>query len=431
MAVERGVPQGESARKPASAIDIPQTIAVALAHHRAGRLGQAEAAYRDVLAVDAANADALNLLGAIAHQQGRHREAVDCIRRAIEIHEAAIPARPPNPHAYNNLGEVHRALGNSASARACYQKALAIRPDYAEAHYHIGLTFADEGRDKDAIACYRKAIALNPALALAQYNLGVALKGQGRAGEASACFEQVLRLDPDNELAKFSLAALTAQNPSRPPDKYIANLFDHHAPQFDAHLVDKLRYRVPQDLVELARQHARQRDRKWDVLDLGCGTGLVGAAIAPFARAMVGVDLSARMLGMARARNLYQRLERRDLVTMMKLEPPASYDVIVAADVFIYVGDLAGVVREAARLLRADGILCVSVEALVAAKADAGGSEENDGYRLQASGRYAHSADYLRTLARASGFGDVHLSPTEIRLERGNPVSGWLAILAK
>ncbi len=430
MGTERVVPQGERALDAPSAFDIREAIATGLAHHRAGRLPEAEGAYRKVLAVDAANADALNLLGAIAHQQGRHREAVDCIQRAIEIHEAAIPARPPNAHAYNNLGEAQRALGNSADARACYQRALAIRPDYAEAHYHMGLTLEDEGRHEDAIACYRKALALKPALQLARYNLGVALKGQSRVDEAAACFEQVLRLDPDNEFAKFSLAALTAQNPARPPERYIANLFDHHAPQFDAHLVDTLRYRVPQDLVDLARRHARQRDRQWDVLDLGCGTGLVGAAIAPYARNLVGVDLSARMLGMARARNLYQRLEQSDLVAMMKLEPVASYDVIVAADVFIYVGNLVDVVREAARLLRADGILCVSVEALVTADADAARSEEKHGYQLQVSGRYAHSADYLRALARQSGFGDVHLSPAEIRLERGSPVRGWLAILA-
>jgi len=112
-------------------------------------------------------------------------------------------------------------------------------------------------------------------------------------------------------------------------------------------LVRELQYSVPENLVSLARQRARNPDNKWDVLDLGCGTGLIGVAIAPYARNLVGVDLSAKMLAKARDRNLYRRLEQQDLLSMMKHEPASSYDLIVAADVFVYLGNLEDIIRDA------------------------------------------------------------------------------------
>jgi tetratricopeptide (TPR) repeat protein len=150
-----------------TATDIPEAIATGIGHHRAGRLSEAETIYRTVLSVDSTNPDALNLLGAIAHQSGRYRQAIDYIRRAIASYEQAVPAKPPNPYAYSNLGEAYRAAGDSDNAKACYEKALAIRPDYAEAHYHLGLVLADQGDDDQAIACYRKALSLKPELLLA------------------------------------------------------------------------------------------------------------------------------------------------------------------------------------------------------------------------------------------------------------------------
>jgi len=414
--------------------DMQRVVAAGIAHHRAGRLTEAEEAYRKVLDADPDNVDALYLLGAIAHAAGQHRQAIDCIGRAIACAERATPARPPNPFAHSNLGEAYRATGQLSEAMACYRRALAIKPDYAEAHYHLGLAFADEGRQQEAIRCYRAAIALKPELVRAQYNLGIAMRGQGNIAEAILCMQEVLKLEPGNELATFALASLTDQNPARPPESYVANLFDNHAPKFDAHLVDTLRYRVPQALVEIARS-AKEPQDGWDVLDLGCGTGLVGAAIAPFARRLVGVDLSPRMLEKARERGLYHRLEHADLLSLMEREPASSYDIIAAADVFIYLGNLAGIVREAARLLRAGGLFVFSVEAIETMgetrppPANAGTQPRND-YRLLASGRYAHAADYLRSLARDNGFGKVDIAAADIRLERGVPVRGWLAMLA-
>jgi len=410
--------------------ELSQVIAAGIAHHRAGRLAEAAATYQEVLASDPDNFEALCLLGAIAHSAGRHHQTIDYIGRAIAHAERATPARPPNAYAYSNLGEAYRASGQTGDAMACYEKAVAIKPDYAEAHYHLGLVLADEGRHQEAIACYRRATALKPELVLAQYNLGLAYKAQGNTAEATACLREVLRLDPGNELAAFSLSSLTAQNPERPPDRYIANLFDNHAPRFDTHLVETLRYGVPRALVDVARKHAEPPPSGWDVLDLGCGTGLFGAAIAPFARCLVGVDLSPRMLEKARERNLYDRLESRDLLSLMKVEPASSYDIIASADVFIYVGKLDEVVREAVRLLRPGGALVFSIEAIEETPSDATDAAPPRDYRLLASGRYAHSTDYLRKLARDNGFGKIDLSAADIRLERGEPVRGWLALLA-
>ncbi len=400
-----------------------------MAHHRAGRVSDAQELYRQVLSVDPGNADVHSLLGGIAYQQKRYAEAIESISHAIAGWEQSAPPRPPNPVAYNNLGEAYRAAGRSADAKACYLKALAIRPAYAEPHYHLGLVLQDEDRYEEAIAHYRQAIALKPDLVFAQYNLGVALKHQGNVGEAIACFQQVLRLDPDNGMAKFGLSSLIGLNPDRPPEQYVANLFDNHAERFDKHLVEELRYRVPEQLVPFVLGNARNQQRNWDLLDLGCGTGLAGVAFASFARQLVGVDLSSKMLEKARARALYQRLEQQDLLAMMTGERAASYDAIIATDVFIYVGNLAAIVQEARRLLRPDGFLAFSVEASEDAPGNGDASGGTD-FRLQASGRYSHSSSYLRRLATSAGFGTVEISPIDTRLEGGSPVRGFLIFMA-
>lgn len=410
--------------------DIHQAIQAGMAHHRAGRLQEAAAIYRKVLTFDSRNPDALHLLGVIAHQAGDPRQAVEYISLAIDYCNRAVPRIPSNPAAYNNLGEAYRALGRMREAAACYEQALILKPDYSEAHYHLGLVLEDQGKPEEAVVRYREALSASPDLVLAHYNLGVALKAQGKLDEAALCFQEVLRLEPDNDMAQYQLSSLTGQNPERAPSRYVAQLFDNHAPNFDEHLVRELHYAVPENLVFLARQRANNPEERWGVLDLGCGTGLLGLAIAPYARQLVGVDLSAKMLEKARDRNLYHRLEQLDLLSMMRLEAASSYDLIVAADVFIYLGNLEDIIRETTRLLRPNGMVAFSVEALEGlVYEDARGDMPKD-YRLCQTGRYVHSSHYLRKLAAEYGFKTIDISPTLIRLEKGSPVHGWLAILA-
>ncbi|WP_394780779.1 class I SAM-dependent DNA methyltransferase, partial [Undibacterium sp.] len=251
-------------------------------------------------------------------------------------------------------------------------------------------------------------------------------KRLGLQQKSLASFREVLRLQPGNGLAQHYVALLTGTASDRAPDAYVASVFDGSAEHFDAHLVNDLHYDMPQQLAQLLRQYAHPPEKAWAVLDIGCGTGLVGVAIAPFARYLAGVDLSAKMLEKARERKLYDRLEQSELLGMMEGEADASYALITSADVFIYIGMLEGVFAQAQRLLQPGGYFAFSAESLEVLPQNGSGMPEN--YRLNPSGRYAHASAYLRRLSADHGFDVMSMVSAPARLEKGEPVLAWLAL---
>ncbi len=169
---------------------ISEVLAIAIQHHRAGRLQAAEQIYRQILAVEPNHADAIHLLGVIASQVGKHEIAVEYIGRAIRLKGNAAPF-------HSNLGGAYNALGKIPEAVACCRRALALKPDYVEAHNNLGNALKDQGKLDEAVACYRRALALKPGYPEAHNNLGVALKDQGKLVEAVACYGRALALKPD------------------------------------------------------------------------------------------------------------------------------------------------------------------------------------------------------------------------------------------
>jgi predicted TPR repeat methyltransferase len=159
----------------------------------------------------------------------------------------------------------------------------------------------------------------------------------------------------------------------------------------------------------------------WDVLDLGCGTGLVGMEIAPYSTTLVGVDLAPNMIELARQRQIYTDLRCADLMSVLIEEAArhTCYDIVTAADVFIYVGKIDAAVAAIRRVLRPGGLFVFSAEAAEPAA---------EGYRLGVMGRYAHTTDYLRCLAAENGFEIEMLRATRIRFEHRRPVAGWLTL---
>jgi predicted TPR repeat methyltransferase len=400
---------------------VRQAIQQAFEHHNAGRLAEAERLYRQILQINPYHVDALHFLGVLAYGAGQHEMAVELIDRAIQIN-------PNDPVCYINLGNALKAPGNLEGAMQNYLRAISLNADSPEAHFNLAVTLVAAGRLEEAVAEYRRVLELRPDYAEAYGLLGAVLVIQGEHEAAQECYRQQVALDSENLTAQHLLASLSGVTTESAPADYVERLFDHYADGFDAHL-QQLHYETPEKLLGLIVRHALPGDKKWRVLDLGCGTGLVGAAIAPFARQMVGVDLSAGMLERARALNLYQRLEHQDLLMMMRGEPSSSYDVIIAADVLIYLGRIDEMMIEAKRLLVPGGVFAFSIEAIDSGIAAQLGKDKQLGYRLEKSGRYSHSIDYIDNLLSSNGFEKMEMVATSLRMERGVPIEGYLIVL--
>ena len=201
---QTGNPSSEHLSQPQT-VAISQSLQIGLAHHRAGRLPDAERIYRQILEVDPDNPYALQMLGLIAHKAGKYSVAVELIERAIGV-------LPSNPSFINDLGEAYRGLGRIAEAESCYRRALSLEPNYAEAHNNLGLALKEQGMLDGAVASYVKALSFKPDLAEVHNNLGNALKEQGKLDEAVASYIKALTFKPDYAEAHNNLGnALTEQ----------------------------------------------------------------------------------------------------------------------------------------------------------------------------------------------------------------------------
>jgi predicted TPR repeat methyltransferase len=384
-------------------------------HALLGRPGEAKECFLRVVAMRPGMAAARYNLGRAHEDAGETAAAAECYRQALSID-------PAQPHAWLNLGGVAARLGDASAAIDAFRRAIALRPGYAAAHNNLGTILHGQGEFDRAAASFREAIRLDPGYAEAYQNLGGTLRQLGQAGEAEAALEEALRLNPAYDSARFNLGVLRGENPPRPPTGAIRTLFDDYAARFDAHLVDHLEYRIPERLAAeiLALRGERAR---FDILDLGCGTGLFGAAMRPLANRLTGVDLSPQMLDKARARGGYDRLVAADIESFLRNEPAEGYDLVAATDVFVYLGALDDVFVEAARTLRMRGLFAFSAEALAA--------PAPEGYRVGPSGRYAHDAGYLQGLAHRNALTLRIWAAESIRKQRNASVPGWIAIFEK
>lgn len=379
--------------------------------YHTGQFDDAVAAYRRAIAITPAFAEAHSSLGVALTAAGRLDEAIAACRQAIALH-------PGNPEAHNNLGNALHENGAHAEAADAYRTALALKPDFAPACNNLGIALHASGQREEAIAAYRRAIALKPDHADVFGNLGNALKDLGRLDEAIAAYRAAIQLKPGSPDWCHVLAALTGDHSSTTtPASYIRKLFDPYAREFDEHLVGKLGYRVPQHLLEAIASLAP--GRQFDILDLGCGTGLCGVPFRSIAKSLVGVDLSPAMIAKAAARGIYDRLLTADVTEALQ-DPAESFDLILAGDLFIYVGDLAGIFSAAARALRPGGLFAFSLE-----------RHDGEGFVLHSKVRFAHSLPYIREITRQHHLAEVHLGEITVRKSGPHDANGWIVVLQK
>jgi predicted TPR repeat methyltransferase len=395
---------------------IPQDlIASALAEHKAGRLQSALSLYGKVLSAQPDHLDALHLAGVVAHQLGDHKQAEGLMARALR-------RQPRSAGILFNYGHVLRALGRHDDAALAWHQAAAIDPRQAGALVNLAQMRMEQGRLSEAFAQVQSALAIAPNLHEAHYNLAIILRKMFDAGDVEAARTQAgawLARFPGNTLAQHTAAAFgVGAPPDRASDGYVQAVFDGFSARFDKTL-QKLGYRAPQALAE-ALELLLPDLSGLDILDAGCGTGLCAPLLKARAKTLVGVDLSPGMLDKAHARGLYDRLAAAELTGFLE-GAPAAFDLIVAADVLCYFGDLDAVLRAAHGALRPGGHIAFTVERELDA----------EGFVLRTSGRYAHAERHVRSLLTQAGFTILGCDPQVLRHEAGMPVEGLVVLAAR
>ncbi|PKO57492.1 MAG: hypothetical protein CVU25_07895 [Betaproteobacteria bacterium HGW-Betaproteobacteria-19] len=430
-----------------SEMKVDDALAFATRLHRIGELDAAETVYRRVLEAVPDHPDALNFLGIARHQRGHTGEAIALMQRSLELqpdatgvwnnlgnilldrgrfddaaalYERCVELNPDDPVVHNNLGVLRRSQGRVVEAEAAYRRVLELDPKNIDAHNNLGNLLADIGRIEEAVRHYCESIALMPSNPDARKMLGYAYYMLGRFDEATAFYRAWVAEEPDNPTARHHLAACTGENvPERATDTYVESVFDSFADSFDAKL-SALTYRAPQLVAEAVDQVYGKGGQALDILDAGCGTGLCGPLLAPHARSLVGIDLSAPMLSKARERKVYDQLIKAELTAFLEGAAASSHDLVVSADTLCYFGALDAVFAGVHHVLKAEGVLVFTVELLDAAE------NADCSYRLAPHGRYVHHPQYVVAALEAAGFGEISRTEAALRNEGGKPVPGLL-----
>ena len=383
---------------------------------RQGKLDDAVAQYRQALKFEPNSVEILNDLATATERLGGLDDAVAILRRALSFSaDDAI--------ANYNLGRVLFRLGHFDEAIAYLELATKVRPDFIEAYDNLGNAYKQRGRYIDALASFERALSITPErpesqlnLCSSLYELDLSCKGAG-ATHALRLLESYTA----SPLLKRGLAGLVGAHSTDHLDlDYARAVFDDFSRSFDQTL-GALRY-SPRALAE-ALAIDQSRGCALDILDAGCGTGLCGSLFKPVARSLIGVDISSGMLDRARELAIYDRLACGDVIDFM-LRMPDAFDLVVAADVFAYVGDVPRFLQAACRALRADGRLAASTESL-----DQEGQAE--GYVLSPSGRYKHSRQYLAQALRDAGFIVDTITESDMRQESDRMIKGWIVVARK
>jgi predicted TPR repeat methyltransferase len=373
-----------------------------------GELDAAIAAYRRAIALKGDFANAHFSLGNALGSKGLLEESITALRRALALD-------PGLRAAYVSLGLALRMVGRIDEAVAVYQQAIAVHPDAVECYCGLGDALIKKGLLQEAADVYRQAIAHDSNSAAAHRGLAGALEIQGDIPALIEALKAARAVAADPANHDFELAAFgVGDTPPAPPHSHIVSLFNEFAESFDRQL-QKLQYIAPQLLFDAVRGLHPQLPM--DIIDLGCGTGMCGELFRPMARKLVGVDLAPKMIEKSRQRGVYEELKEQDITVALQ-ESPGQFDLIVAADLFIYIGYLDKVFQAAATALRPGGLLAFSIE-----------SADSGDYVLRRSRRYAQSADYIRRLASQFRFKEASIAGAILRTEGDLPVEGKIIVL--
>ncbi len=429
-------------------MSIEERLEAAIDHHRNGRLDKAMESYEAILAENPEHVHTLSLSAIVKFQYGDAEAAIsrlktaigiapgiaalhnnlgnvyretDQLEPALEAYRAALDVDPGHVESLCNVGVILRNLGHVGEGLGMLERAHQIDDRHVETNHNLGVTYGLVGRLEEAADCIERCYVDNPVPVADPAWHAHILVNLGRRERAIEIFENFAATRPEDEVAQHHLKALKGEAVERAPDGYVRDHFDQFADSFDT-ILESLDYRAPQFVAE--RVGDLVGDQKVRViLDLGCGTGLVGPLVRTRCEHMIGVDLSRKMLIKAAARECYDQLVEAELVKFLNDIPENFAELAVCADTLCYFGELDEVFAGVKRGLKPGGAFIATVE-----RNDNG---LEDGVQFLVSGRYSHSEPYIAAAAERAGLILEGSNRVVLRREFDDQIHGNVFVLQK
>lgn len=336
--------------------------------------------------------------------------------KATKLYKKILRRQPKNFNIYNNLGITLKKQKKIIKAEEVFKTAINLNPNFVDAYYNLGNLLRDKKRYQDALDCYKDAIALNPNFLEAYYNSATIFKNLSKYKEATTNYKKVLQLNPNLLEVKHLIASISGKTTDTAPRAYVEKLFDTYASEFDESLVNELDYKIPKVIYDLLINE-KSLNPLGSILDLGCGTGLVGLELKKFSSRLVGVDLSNLMLAKAREKNVYDELIHQDIKDYLSNEN-LKYDYFIFADVFIYIGKLDEIFKLIKLRNFSKGKLIFTLEL----------TDKSD-FFLEKSGRYSHSKSYIDKLCIKNNYKILYSKKINLRKENNEMIQSILYLL--
>jgi len=349
---------------------------------------------------------------------GNTLELLGEVDLAIKSFEDTINSNSQHVKAHSNLGLLLTKTCQFDEAISCFEHAIGIDPEFIDAYNNLALVYMDLANFEKAILNCSIAIELNPSFVEAYSNLASIYLKMGNVENTIASYKMVLELEPDNISAQYLIDALEGKDLETAPKEYVADLFDQYSVTFDQHLVDDLGYNLPKIFRKLFDELYEGNYCFKNVLDMGCGTGLSGDAFRTVSQKLSGIDLSQKMLNLADDKNIYDYLESGELCEFLE-SSKEKFDLFIALEVFIYMGDLDHVFNLIQKSSNAGAYILFSTES----------TDMDIQYQVCKTGRYIHSNQYIKKLAAKYKFDVIRHRSTEIRKHGSDTVSGDCYIL--
>lgn len=381
--------------------------------HEQGDYHRAEILYRDLIGQYPGIWQLHFNYGLLCDETGRYEEA-------LENYFAGLAINPASEDLHYNIAICQKKLGRIEAAIDSYRRALEIAPDDIDCLYNLAGCYRSQGDDQRAARVYGEILERAPQHLPSLNNLAYVAHKNGDSAGARELYDKILALNPDHVSAEYMRAALSGETRSQPPDSYVKEVFDAFADHYEASLTANLGYELPSTLRDFY-QRLLPRNTPERLLDLGCGTGLIGDTFQSFCQSMTGVDISEKMLDAAREKRLYDTLHLSAITDFLTTHPSSSYDLVVSGDVLPYIGDLEELFIGVSRVLTALGHFMFSVEHH---------SDEVLVPVLQQSGRFAHSQAYVTSVADKTGWQIIGQTLLDLRRERDEWIQGSIYLMS-